>query len=46
MKYSNITLTEIAERVGYSGIHYFSRCFKNKEGMSPLEYRLNQDSSN
>jgi AraC-like DNA-binding protein len=37
--YSNYTLTEIADRVGFSSIHYFSRCFKKYEGVSPLLYR-------
>jgi AraC-like DNA-binding protein len=37
--YSNYTLTEIADRVGFSSIHYFSRCFKKYEGVSPLYYR-------
>lgn len=37
--YSNYTLTEIADRVGFSSIHYFSRCFKKHEGISPLSYR-------
>ncbi len=30
--------TEIAERLGYNGIHYFSRDFKKMTGMSPSEY--------
>jgi AraC-like DNA-binding protein len=30
--------TEIAERLGYAGIHYFSRDFKKRTGMSPTEY--------
>lgn len=31
-------ITEIAERLGYSSIHYFSRHFKKATGMSPSEY--------
>ena len=31
-------LTEIAEQLGYSSIHYFSRQFKQTTGMSPSEY--------
>ncbi len=32
------TLTEIAEMVGYSSVHYFCRVFKKQEGMSPSQY--------
>lgn len=34
----NYTVSEIAERLGYRSIHYFSRQFKQKTGMSPSEY--------
>ena len=37
--YSDLTLTEIANRVGINSIHYFSHKFKKMEGVSPLEYR-------
>ena len=37
--YSDLTLTEISYRIGFSGIHYFSHCFKRKERISPLAYR-------
>lgn len=30
--------TEIAEKLGYASIHYFSRHFKKSTGMSPSEY--------
>lgn len=30
--------TEIAEQLGYSSIHYFSRHFKKATGMAPTEY--------
>ena len=30
--------TEIAEKLGYASIHYFSRHFKKATGMSPSEY--------
>jgi two-component system response regulator YesN len=29
----------ISETVGYSNIYYFSRVFKNKTGLTPVEYR-------
>lgn len=31
--------TEIAREVGFQSIHYFCRYFKEKEGMTPNEYR-------
>jgi AraC-like DNA-binding protein len=34
----NLNFTEIAERLAYSGLHYFSRSFKKETGMSPSEY--------
>ena len=37
--FSNFTLTEIADRIGFSSIHYFSRTFKKHQGISPLAYR-------
>lgn len=37
--YSDLTLTEISSRVGFSSIHYFSHYFKKKEGICPLDYR-------
>lgn len=35
---SDATITEIAERLGYQSVHYFSRVFKALEGVSPTEY--------
>jgi len=37
--HSGMTVGEIAEEVGYPDIHYFSRIFKQVEGMSPLQFR-------
>lgn len=34
----NYNITQISELLGYSGPHYFSRQFKQKTGMSPLQY--------
>jgi len=34
----NLNLTQIAEKLGYSGIHHFSRIFKERENMSPGSY--------
>jgi len=33
-----LNMTEIAERLGYTSLHYFSRQFKLATGMSPSEY--------
>ena len=35
------TLTEIAELEGFESIHYFTRVFKNKMGISPKSFRKN-----
>ncbi len=34
-----ISISEIAERCGFSGLYYFSRIFKRKVGMTPTQYR-------
>jgi len=34
----NMNFTEIAEAVGFSSVHYFSRLFKAITGMTPSEY--------
>jgi len=36
---SAMNVTEIAEQLGFSSVHYFSRAFKQKTGQTPLEYR-------
>ena len=33
-----LSITEIAGKLGFSSVHYFSRLFKSKTGMSPSEY--------
>lgn len=35
-------LSEIAERVGFSSLHYFSRTFKSTVGISPSQYAKRQ----
>lgn len=37
--FSDLTITEIAHKYGYSSIHAFSKAFRTKMGMSPSEYR-------
>jgi AraC-like DNA-binding protein len=39
MYYTNHSIKEIAYELGYADIQTFSRFFKNKEGLSPLQYR-------
>lgn len=36
----DMTVSEIAERVGYDSVFSFSRAFKTAEGRSPSEYRV------
>jgi AraC family transcriptional regulator of arabinose operon len=38
LKYQNVTIGEAAELCGFSSIHYFSRKFKEKVGVSPSYY--------
>lgn len=38
MRNGNESLTEIAEKTGFSSLHYFSRCFKKIENKSPTDY--------
>ena len=39
LKNSNMTVESIAESVGYPSVEHFSRQFKKKYGISPVEYR-------
>ncbi|WP_419874522.1 helix-turn-helix domain-containing protein [Candidatus Pristimantibacillus sp. PTI5] len=39
LKTTNMKIYEIADRVGYRHLPYFSRQFKEMYGMTPLEYR-------
>jgi len=36
---SELSIKEIAYQAGFHSIHYFSRCFKKKTGVSPSEIR-------
>ncbi|MDD4369243.1 MAG: AraC family transcriptional regulator [Oscillospiraceae bacterium] len=36
---STDSVTEIAEKVGYTSLSYFIACFKESKGMSPLQFR-------
>ena len=37
--HSDKSITDIAFEVGFKSVHYFSRYFKNHEGISPNDYR-------
>lgn len=43
LKNPNIKIVEIAETVGYSEPYYFSHSFKKYQGVSPKEYRTNEE---
>lgn len=36
---SQVKMYEIAKKVGFRSQHYFSRVFKNNQGISPIEFR-------
>ena len=38
MREENCNITEIAARLSYGSVQYFSRQFKKEMGMSPMEY--------
>lgn len=39
LQYTQLSVREISQRLGYSDQHYFSNLFKKKCGLSPLSYR-------
>lgn len=39
LKYSNLTVTEIAYSVGFGDSNYFSNVFREKVGVSPMRFR-------
>lgn len=45
MKYNNMKIYEIAEAVGIPNIKYFSKLFKEMEGISPKEFKFKGDES-
>ncbi len=34
------SISQVAEKCGYSDIHYFQRVFKKRRGMTPMDYRI------
>ncbi len=43
LKNPNMKIVDIAERVGFSEAYYFSHSFKKYQGISPKEYREQED---
>ena len=41
---SSLNFTEISESLGFSSVHYFSRLFKKRVGMTPSEYAKSESS--
>ena len=39
LRQTQLSVSEIATRLGYDSVYYFSRLFKRKMGVSPSEYR-------
>ena len=39
LRFTDNSLTDIAEQIGYSDVNYFNRVFSKVEGMSPTKYR-------
>lgn len=39
---TNKSITDISREVGFGSIHYFSRYFKEKENITPNEYRIDR----
>lgn len=45
MQASDFSTSEIADRVGFGTSRYFSKCFKDKYGVSPSQFRTKQSTS-
>lgn len=39
LRFTNLSVTEIAEKHGFSSVHYFSKLFRQLVGRSPREFR-------
>ena len=38
LREDNLNISQIAERLGFSSVHYFSRTFREISGKTPSEY--------
>lgn len=41
---TEMSVTDICQRVGYRNLPYFCTCFKNRYGMTPAQYRRQEES--
>lgn len=39
IRQGGFTITQVANRLGYADVHYFTKVFKRKTGMTPSDYR-------
>lgn len=43
LEYGGLSVSDVAAACGFRNIYYFSRCFKDKTGVSPNEYKKASD---
>lgn len=42
IQHSSMNMTQIAQQLGFSSVHYFSRVFRQKTGLTPSEFKNKQ----
>lgn len=45
LRFSDLSISEIAQQVGFEDNNYFSRCFRQNMSMTPSEYRSHDDNN-
>ena len=45
LRFSDLSVSEIAQQVGFEDNNYFSRCFRQNMSMTPSEYRSHDDNN-
>ena len=45
LRFSDLSISEIAQQVGFEDNNYFSRYVRQKMSMTPSEYRSNDDNN-